>query len=878
MLTCQFCGQKNPVGALFCDGCGGALTSAVAAQASAQAQAQAVKATAQATAQRQAIHASQASSHFGTGRLPPRTILGKRYLIFKTVGQGGMAAVYQATDTRANKPVAIKEMSQDGLAPDELRESLESFAAEARLLKGLNHENLPKVYDSFSENARHYLVMEFIDGQTLEQRLTGARAPLPEADVLRWAAQLCAALAYLHTRKPPIIFRDLKPANIMLTPQGKIKLIDFGIARIFTPNRKRDTQALGTPGYAPPEQYGSAQTDPRADVYALGATLYQLLTNYDVSKTPFALPPLQTRNPAISPHVRLAIERAIRLDRNQRFATIADFQRDLFNPAGLYLQSGALARSPEELLALLAAQPFDGADALYAGRVADWMTRWKRRDLAGAATRAVSANNDRAAGLRAFLASPETKARQNGKGAPSAAWPNVNRVPHGQGAAGKSAQQGQRGVLGPLVGAATAAAGAGVFAAMTAGVKARVAGQPGGTTAGDAFKAGMKAAATTFASATAGSTALLTAQPRELDFGRVLSGQDASGAITVSGQSGPVTGTVKALSPWIVVDTSQFNGQSTLITVTARTSAISGFGFQSGMIELAMTGQRMYIPVRVEVAPAQAPAPPRPAPRAAPGAAYSAGAQSQASSIYPSARPAAVVKPKRSARAWQVAGRTRMSADDIRFPLSFVMAIVFAISAPWALHAFLGGLLANFDISSLMSALAILGIGALAAIGGALIPYIRGRRSAGRGRTAILGAILGGALSFSVASHLTLAATAAAASIFPDSSQVGALAVTLPVMAAIGAALGAQGIVSRGLLIVVRSIGSHAGILLVSSALLGGWLGFTITQASLNVTFHPSQAILMLLSGCGLLIGVALGLSLSAPMGVVARHFATVRP
>ena len=652
MLTCQFCGEKNPVGASFCDGCGGALTSVVAAQASAQSQAQAQ--AAQATAKQQAARMTQAAPHFGTGRLPPRTLLGKRYLVLKTVGQGGMAAVYQATDTRVNRVVALKEMSQDGLAPDELRESLDSFAAEARMLKSLSHDNLPKVYDSFSENARHYLVMEFVEGQTLEQRLASARAALPEVEVLRWAAQLCAALTYLHTRKPPIIFRDLKPANVMVTPQGKIKLIDFGIARNFTPNRKRDTQALGTPGYAPPEQYGSAQTDARADVYALGATLYQLLTNYDVSKTPFALPPMQTRNPAISPHVRLAIERATRLDRNQRYATIADFQNDLFNPAGLYLQSGALARSPEELLTLLASQPLDGADALYTGRVADWMTRWKRRDLAEAATRAARANSDQAAGLRAFLAAPAAGVRQRGKAAPSAVWPKPNATSSGQGGQGGADDRtgGPHGGIGATGRSGGERGDRGVIAAMSAGVKARVSGQAGAPTAGDVLKAGVKAVATTFASA-AGSSTLPAVQPRELDFGRVIAGQDASGALTVSGQGVPVTGTIKALSPWIVVDQSQFSGQSTLITVTARTSAITSRGPQSGMVELAMAGQRMYIPVRVDVA--QAPRhhhAPRPAPpRPAPSPVYNASAPAQSAKVSPAAQsPArpAVAKARRA--------------------------------------------------------------------------------------------------------------------------------------------------------------------------------------------------------------------------------------
>jgi tRNA A-37 threonylcarbamoyl transferase component Bud32 len=878
MLTCQFCGENNPVGASFCDKCGGALTSAVAAQASAQASAQ-VQA-AQATAKQQAVRVT-ATPHAGTGRLPPRTLLGKRYLIVKTVGKGGMAAVYQATDIRSNRVVALKEMSQESLSPEELREALESFAAEARLLKSLNHDNLPKVYDSFSENSRHYLAMEFIEGQTLEQRLADAHAPLPEAEVLRWAAQLCAALTYLHTRKPPIIFRDLKPANIMLTPQGKIKLVDFGIARFFSPNRKRDTQALGTPGYAPPEQYGSAQTDARADIYALGATLYQLLTNYDVSKTPFALPPMQSRNPRVSPHVRLAIERATRLDRNQRYATIADFQRDLFNPAGLYLQSGALARAPEEALALLAAQPLDGAEALYAGRVADWMTRWKRRDLADAATRAVQANYDRAAGLRAFLASPAAAgARSRAQATFNTARPTPNASANGRGPVGPGAQPGQRGGgLAPLVGAAASAASAGVLAAVTAGVKARVSGQPGAAAA-DVLKAGVKAAATTFASAAVGSTTLPTVQPRELDLGRVIAGQDASGALTISGQSGPVTGSVKALSPWIVVDKQQFNGQSTLITVTARTSAITGRGPQNGTIELAMANQRMYIPVRVDVAPV-APPPPAPPPRQAPSPAPGANAAAQAGKgatvAQSPVRPAAA-KPKRNVRVGRVMGYTGRDTSGVRFALSVIVSLALAISLPWALYTFLDPWLASYISSDLTRALALLGISVLGALGGALAPYIGGRRSPGRARTAILGAIIGGALAFNLANQLALVPTEAAEVVFPEIPQVGPLAVTLPVLVAIGAALGAQELISRGILAVVRAIGARHGIMLVTSAILGGWLGLTITQAAINAAFHPEPLLLTFLSGCGLLLGVAIGLSLAPPIGAIARRFAWVRP
>lgn len=307
MVTCQYCRTENRADATYCNHCGAALYPGTTPGGS------------------QGPRTTNA-----TGRLAPQTLLRGRYLIVKNVGQGGMAAVYKATVVKTGALVAVKEMSQDGLSPEELDEALDSFNSEARMLQSLRHPNLPRVYDSFSENARHYLVMDFIDGQTLEERQRAAGGgALSEQAVLGWAMQICAVLSYLHTRTPPIIFRDLKPANIMVTSSGEIKLIDFGIARVFRHGRTQDTQVLGTPGFAPPEQYGKAQTDPRADIYSLGCTLYQLLTGYDPATTPFNLPPLQSRNPRISVQTQRAIERATQLNRDARYPMVDDFARDL---------------------------------------------------------------------------------------------------------------------------------------------------------------------------------------------------------------------------------------------------------------------------------------------------------------------------------------------------------------------------------------------------------------------------------------------------------------------------------------------------------------------------------------------------------------------
>ncbi len=392
MIACQNCGTSNRADATFCNTCGMLLPGA----------------TAPATGPTPTVASHPTPSH-GTGRLPPQSRLAGHYVILKNVGQGGMAAVYRASDLRSGRVVAVKEMGQDGLSPEELKEALESFRFEAKTLTRLRHPNLPRVYEQFSEGARHYLVMEFIEGQTLEERLGAANgAGLSETEVLGWARQLCSVLSYLHSQRPPIIFRDLKPSNVMVTKSGAVKLIDFGIARVFAPGRTRDTQVLGTPGYAPPEQYGKAQTDARADVYALGCTLYQLLTGYDPATTPFALPPLHTRNPQVAVHVQLAIERATKLDRDARYGAVAAFEQDLLRPAGLYFRNGECARNRAELVALCLRQPSEGAEHLYSGRIEGWLRAWGDIDAADFATRAVRFNADHAAGLRAFVASPSS--------------------------------------------------------------------------------------------------------------------------------------------------------------------------------------------------------------------------------------------------------------------------------------------------------------------------------------------------------------------------------------------------------------------------------------------------------------------------------------
>jgi serine/threonine-protein kinase len=276
-------------------------------------------------------------------------VLQGRYELTKKLGQGGMGAVYLASDRRLSTVRwAVKEMSDEAITSSlERQQAGDAFRQEAELLASLSHPNLPRVTDHFQEGGKNYLVMEFVPGETLMaygQRL-GLPRPLPE--VLGWAGQLCDVLGYLHGQRPPVIFRDLKPANVMRSPEGQLKLIDFGIARLFKPGQSRDTQAFGTMGYSAPEQYGRGQTDARSDVYSLGVMLHQLLTGFDPAAAPFRLPPANQINPAIPADVAAALARATHNDPDQRFAGMAELRQALLSAGNLVQRPAAgLAVAP----------------------------------------------------------------------------------------------------------------------------------------------------------------------------------------------------------------------------------------------------------------------------------------------------------------------------------------------------------------------------------------------------------------------------------------------------------------------------------------------------------------------------------------------------
>lgn len=283
--------------------------------------------------------------------IEPGVILRDRYKIRRIIGQGGMGSIYLAEDLRLEgRKCALKEVQHEGSMPDDmLNQAREQFLREAQILARLDHPNLPKVSDFFSDENREYLVMDFVPGDDLRTLMLEARRKktfLSEREVLGWSAQLADALGYMHRQDPPILHRDIKPSNLKLTPSGLIKLVDFGLVKILASEEMTITilQGRGTALYTPLEQYGgdTGHTDVRSDIYAFGATLYHLLTNKPPVEArerflhPERLIPPRQINPDISIRTERAILWALSLHPDQRPQSVEEFQQTLvgnINPA-----------------------------------------------------------------------------------------------------------------------------------------------------------------------------------------------------------------------------------------------------------------------------------------------------------------------------------------------------------------------------------------------------------------------------------------------------------------------------------------------------------------------------------------------------------------
>ena len=250
------------------------------------------------------------------------------YRILKIIKEGGMGTVYRGIDN-AGTEYAIKEMHDRFATTGERQEGIKHFEEEAALLQKLRHPAVPHVYRSFIDEGRYYLAMEFIHGEDLEDLLK-REGHIDEPTALRWADQLCDVLEYMHSQG--LIYRDMKPSNIMITREGNVKLIDFGIAKLLQPGQ-RNTM-VGTPGYSPPEQYQGLATA-KSDIYALAATLHHVLTGRDPrDHPPFSFPLASEINPAISPQTAGALAKALSMDEEHRFQTMDAFRRALPIPTG----------------------------------------------------------------------------------------------------------------------------------------------------------------------------------------------------------------------------------------------------------------------------------------------------------------------------------------------------------------------------------------------------------------------------------------------------------------------------------------------------------------------------------------------------------------
>ena len=386
MQHCQACGSENTDTARFCGTCGASLVAVGP-----------------------------------VGPPPPRqptlslrSLLRNRYLVRKLLGQGGMGAVYLAEDQQVfNRLCVVKEMLPYYSTPAEKQQAEQNFEREARLLSSLRNPGIPQIYDYFIEANRYYLVMEWVEGENLEDHMARLGGPLPESDVRDYALQLANILVYISKQNPPVIHRDIKPANIILDDEGQVKLVDFGIAKATTGTGQTGGMSipLGTPGFSPPEQY-SGQVEPRTDVYALGATLHYLLTGRDPrNEPPFQFPPARTLAAGVSPEMEGVLTEMLQLDAALR-PTPVELRARLESlvapqptaqPQPFTLRSGDVVTSLSELAAACDRHWDVAIEHLYAGDFEPWLEQWNRTDLAAQAANIRRRGGDRSAGLEEFI-------------------------------------------------------------------------------------------------------------------------------------------------------------------------------------------------------------------------------------------------------------------------------------------------------------------------------------------------------------------------------------------------------------------------------------------------------------------------------------------
>ncbi|MEQ8189934.1 MAG: serine/threonine-protein kinase [Candidatus Eremiobacterota bacterium] len=264
------------------------------------------------------------------------TILNNIYRVVTILGKGAMGNVYLVERIKDDKKFVVKELfftPQAGIEPSAAKEI---FFREAEFMAKFDHEGIPGMYGVFSHDGKDYIAMDYIEGKTLEEIINTSEGPIEEDYAIKWTVEIASILDYLHNSfHQPVVYRDLKPSNIIITPEGKPKLVDFGIARYYNPDKNTDTFNYGSPGYAAPEQYkGRGQSTPQSDIFGLGVILFQMLTKYDPSLKPFTFPPMKSLNNNISAILEGIIRRAIQLEPLKRYISIREFSEALMKYSG----------------------------------------------------------------------------------------------------------------------------------------------------------------------------------------------------------------------------------------------------------------------------------------------------------------------------------------------------------------------------------------------------------------------------------------------------------------------------------------------------------------------------------------------------------------
>ncbi len=313
-MECPYCNAQNRDGVRYCSNCGKLQNSATSAPL---------------------VTGGSGGGNSSRSLTPGSRLQGGRYEIKKVLGQGGMGAALLATDNRLDgKLVVIKELVSENTDPNRVQDDVRNFKCEVATLAHIDHPLVPNVTDHFQEGPRYFMVQEYVEGETLEERIEHLKQPMGEREVLVSASEILDVLDYLAQQTPPVVHRDIKPANIIIGAKDRRShLVDFGIARADEAKnaQRKQTSALGTPGYAPPEQY-QGNADPRSDLYALAATLHHLLTNRDPRNyPPFVYPPVRTLNPQLSSEIESVLMRTLNNDINQRYQSAAAMKKDIDN-------------------------------------------------------------------------------------------------------------------------------------------------------------------------------------------------------------------------------------------------------------------------------------------------------------------------------------------------------------------------------------------------------------------------------------------------------------------------------------------------------------------------------------------------------------------